>query len=87
MAHTRKTVDVSMIKAQVNQMIAALGSTVEGRRALGALLSTLLHETGNYQGFKYLGWTKEGGLERWQDDGEPTDKTPYLGDRTRVEYY
>jgi len=98
MNYKRKTVSVQSIRDSVNRMIAAPKSTQEGRVALSVFLSSLLLETGNYHGFNYLGWTKEGGYEKWLAaekeaqsavgvGGLRVSTEPYLGDQTRVEDY
>lgn len=91
MSTKRKNVSVATIRDRVNLMIAAPKSTEDGRKALGVLLSCLLLETGNYHGFNYLAWTKEGGWEKWCEESRRTNNmelptTPYLGDESRVEY-
>ena len=81
-----KTIAVQQVKERINHMLAHGISTPESRQTLGAFLSILLMDTGNYQGFNYLAWVN-GGAAQWRTDGEPKDTTPYLGDQTRVEYY
>lgn len=50
----RKTVSVESLLRQANAMLAAKGSTPDGREAVCALLESVLLETGNYVGFRYL---------------------------------
>jgi hypothetical protein len=49
----RKTCDVEKLKAHVNRRLAAEVSTPDGRWELARLLESVLHETGNYKGFRY----------------------------------
>lgn len=50
----RKTYEVEKLKGLVNRRLDALTTSPEVRRELALLLETVLHETGNYQGFGYL---------------------------------
>lgn len=50
----RKTVPVAAITARVNAMMAAPGSGSAPRAALAVFLETVLMDTGNYHGFRYL---------------------------------
>jgi hypothetical protein len=49
----RKTLTVTALRDKTNSMLAAEGSTPEGRIALAVLLESVLFETGNYHGFNY----------------------------------
>jgi hypothetical protein len=51
---TRKTIEVAEIIRKANGVLAAPGSTVEGREAVSCILESILHETGNYSGYRYL---------------------------------
>lgn len=48
----RKTVAVTEAVAVANRMLA--NSTGTGRQGIIVLIETLLHESGNYRGFRYL---------------------------------
>jgi hypothetical protein len=50
----RKTISVDSIRERVNTRIAHREGTADSRRALGALLESILHDSGNYKGFRYL---------------------------------
>lgn len=51
---SRKTISVEAVKALVNRRLDALDTSKEQRRELGHLLESVLHQTGNYKGFRYL---------------------------------
>lgn len=48
----RKTVNVEELKTEINDRISWC-SEIEGKRALCFLLERVLHDTGNYKGFKF----------------------------------
>jgi hypothetical protein len=53
----RKTFSVDSLKTKVNAILTAPESkwnTEESRAALAVMLSDVLHETGNYNGFNYI---------------------------------
>jgi hypothetical protein len=50
----RKTISVDEVRARVNTRLASNEGTPEGRRALGELLESILHDSGNYKGFRFL---------------------------------
>jgi len=58
----RKTYPVADLTARVNKALAteAEGNTPEFRSALAGLLEGVLHDTGNYHGFQYIGEWQEG---------------------------
>lgn len=49
----RQTVPVAELVRRTNRMLAAPGSTREGRQALASLLEEVLQQTGQYKGFGY----------------------------------
>lgn len=51
---SRKTIDVATLISRVNGMLAAPSPTPEARIAIQTLASAVLHETGNYRGFRYV---------------------------------
>lgn len=81
----RKTFEVEKLKKMINARIEK-GIDPEARQELAAVLRTVLHETGNYNGFNYVDWYN-GGCDLWRAAGEPQDNTPYLGDLTKVFFY
>ncbi len=76
----RKTVDVASLVEDVNRMLAAEGSTRDGRVALAVLIESVLMRTGNYRGFGYLGAEFE-----QKADGSTGLRREY--DDTRRHYY
>lgn len=50
----RKTIKVDDILKMINGQLAAEGSTPDGREAICGLLESILFQTGNYQGYRYL---------------------------------
>ena len=51
----RKTIEVAKVKDLINGMLAnSTDDHVEGRRALALALESVLLETDNYHGFRYL---------------------------------
>jgi hypothetical protein len=52
---SRKTVDIEDLKAKVNdQLLHSFDHNTSGRSAVAALLSSILHNAGQYKGFNYL---------------------------------
>ena len=52
---SRKTVDIDDLKARINDTILhGVDDDKSGRFALATLLSTVLHDAGQYKGFGYL---------------------------------
>jgi hypothetical protein len=54
MPASRKTVSVAKLLHMANTYLASEDSTLEGRRAMDAMISAVLLETGNYRGFSIL---------------------------------
>ncbi len=54
----RKTVSVDYLRDTVNKALATSTCGLEGREAMNAILCDVLHSTGNYRGFRYLGETE-----------------------------
>ena len=50
----RKTVKVEDIRTQVNSMIAESTCSPDGRQGMIQVLTELLHQSGNYNGFRYM---------------------------------
>ena len=55
---SRKTLPVTQIVERANEMLAAPGSTPEGREAICVMVESLLLEAGRYGGFRYLPTTE-----------------------------
>jgi hypothetical protein len=55
----RKTVEVEVLKQTVNKILATMAGSAPSdaryRAGMMALLEDVLHNTGNYHGFQYLG--------------------------------
>jgi hypothetical protein len=67
----RKTIEVGKILNIANHFLAAKNTKEDEREAVCAMLETILHETGNYMGYRYL--TIEG--------------TTYVSDSSRRYYF
>jgi len=50
----RKTIEVETLKNRINHMLAMGEDGPDFRSGLALLLESVLHETGNYRGFRYL---------------------------------
>ena len=55
---TRKTIRVSDLRLKANDMLSLSACSLEKREGVIALLTSVLHETGNYRGFGYLDSTQ-----------------------------
>ena len=88
----RKTIKVADVVGFVNEELARVNSTVEGRQAMMLLAERVLHETGCYKGFWHLSdldLPKEvkPGI-RYYDNGGVNDEHKFDDtDRTRVQYF
>ncbi len=82
----RKTYEVEALTVRINRRLADKATLPVVRKELAALLSAVLHATGNYHGFNYLDWL-ETGHQDWVDAGKPSDTAPFLGDQTRVVFF
>jgi hypothetical protein len=54
MTAARKTVPVADLLHMANTYLACKDSTLDGRKAIDAMISAVLMETGNYRGFSIL---------------------------------
>lgn len=94
---SRKTVAVAKLLFEVNRRNRVSTSTKEERRGWSSLLESVLHDTGNYLGFSYLGCddvppTSLPGI-RWEGTGQASFKDCddsrrcyYVGSDLRKEY-
>ena len=69
----RKTVDVAYVREKVNDLLKHGDVSDDFRKGASSVLESILHHTGNYNGFNYLSWVeKEGrercGVEQWRYD-------------------
>lgn len=53
MAKPRKTVDVALVKERANFFLTNPDGSPAERRGVANILETVLHESGNYHGFRY----------------------------------
>lgn len=82
----RKTIHVVDMLRRGNAMMER-DIPVEAKRAIRSLVESILHDTGNYHGFNYIKWHGPEGWKKWHEDGEPEDKTPYLGPEDDIFFY
>lgn len=61
----KKTFAVEKLKAKINNRMMNPDVTVEEARGLVFVLESILHETGNYNGYSCVHWLYEGGCEAW----------------------
>jgi hypothetical protein len=83
----KKTIQISALIDMVNERNRSIYGSREGRLARNYFLETILHETGNYEGFRYYSKDElpEGvlaGVIRNDENGERT-----FPDDSRVSYY
>jgi hypothetical protein len=72
----RKTIDVERIREIANGMLARSDDDrADGREAIATLVESILMETGNYRGFRYLEIVRDG-----------AENVVTFGDETRREY-
>jgi hypothetical protein len=83
----RKNFSVEAFKIRINSRLADDRLSQETKRELSYTIDTLLMETGNYHGFNYIKWAKNGGFEQWLADGKPVDNKKYLGNEYDRFYY
>ena len=50
----RKTVEVGTLLRRVNYFLASENSTAEEREVMCTFIEGVLHDTGNYRGYRYL---------------------------------
>jgi len=83
---SRKTISVDRVKELANQMLAnshdSCGASPEYRESITALISSILHETGNYKGFRYLSDSETPAGESFGIDDDLK-----IYDRTRRAYF
>ncbi len=87
----RKTINVDQLRVKINEMLAGSSCSPDIRRGMINTLEFVLHETGNYQGFRYLSQEQvpEGQLPGVRYDGHeilPYPERFANTDDTRVYY-
>lgn len=86
---TKKLIKIDDLKEHINTYLRHSAPQMkQARYALSELLENILNNTGNYRGFEYLNWTRNGGYHQWMADGEPDfpEMDNYLGDKSRRRY-
>jgi len=76
----RKTWPIEDLKKRANRYMRNPQLSREEKDIIQGFISDILYHAGQYKGFGYIEWSKDGGCQRWMDDGRPADKTPYLGE-------
>lgn len=87
MARSRKTFEVDMFKAGVNECLAHKEYTNAEKQVMCMLLEGVLHKTGNYKGYNNLYWLN-GGNALWIMEGQPEGeaKNRYISNNGLDEY-
>ena len=84
----RKTIDVEFVVEQANAFLrTSANERGDARRAIMTIAETVLHDTGNYRGFRYL---RTGDVPEGHSIGiifDPDDGNHEYPDVTRVQYY
>ena len=87
----KKTMSVKDLLEKVNGVIRWSICDPLGRQGMISVLNSVLHDTGNYKGFRYL---EEGEIPvgqrpgiRWVDTGEGLTASFENTDATRVAYF
>jgi len=91
----RKTFEVDKFRNLINGMLAGSVCSAEERKSMLIILEHVLMETGNYNGYRYLGEDKvpEGHLpginnKVFDENPNPTPEILFQGtDNTRVFYF
>jgi hypothetical protein len=82
-----QSIKVDELRKYVNGILSMDGYSQDGKAALCVMLENVLHETGNYHGYGYIGWM-EGGYQRWLAAGKPEEeKGEYRGKEYDRVYY
>ena len=79
---SRKTIEVEFVKNRVNEMLANSTCSPKERRAMAIVLDIILHETGNYRGFRYLQLDSQ-----YREDWVATVNAGTLNDELRGRYF
>ncbi len=78
----RKTINVDFVLDEANRQLARKDevATADFKSGICIIIERILLDTGNYKGFNYNLWSKDGGSEQWFKDGEPDfpEKNKYL---------
>ncbi|CAG0983747.1 hypothetical protein METP3_02234 [Methanosarcinales archaeon] len=81
-------IDVSDIRIFVNKLLENPRINQKDKEAYCYLLEHFLMEAKEYNGFRYLYWSKQG-FEEWKKAGEPgfPEKNKYIGPEYDRTYY
>ena len=83
--HKINKIDIETFKEKINNHLRRERSP-EARKALASLCEEVLSETGNYQGFNYVDFVREG-VKKWKEAGKPKDKSRFIGDETNIFFF
>jgi hypothetical protein len=78
----RKTIEVGTLLHRLNYFLASEHGTAEERDVMCAFVEGILHDTGNYMGFRYL-TNKHGELD-FESDG--TRRYYFVGPKIQDDY-
>ena len=89
MVKGKKTIEVSVIKEEINRLLALETIPEETKKTLCTFIERVLMDTKNYKGFNYVKWWSEGGFKEWQSAGSPDfpEKQKYMGPEYRRIYF
>ena len=74
----RKTVEVGTLLYRLNYFLASDRSTAEEREVMCQFVEGILHDTGNYRGYRYL--------DTAEIDGNGTRRYYFVSSKIQVEY-
>lgn len=88
----KKTIQVQRLHSMINTALLQPGNSPDYRQALITTLNVVLHETGNYRGFRYLTQHEVPGEIPgiWLDDHGnllPTSERFHNTDDTRIHFF
>jgi len=84
----RKTISVEAVRKIINDALESKRLSQDAKSALATTLERILFDTGNYHGFQYLYWAKEG-YQKWVEAGKPSfpEKEQFIGPEYDRVYY
>lgn len=88
----RKTIDVKYLVATVNEALRVSATDHKTRLGMIVLLENVLHETGNYRGYRYLTISEvpdghKPGVQYCLGEPLPYPDRFYNTDSTRIQYH
>lgn len=89
---SRKSVNVEVVKTKINQVLALSECSSDMRQGMMNVLEDILHTSGNYHGFRYLGNLEVPrgqypGIHMELIDSRDHEAKFFGTDRTRVQYF